>query len=93
MWFVLIKKEIYGLKRKRFPCKNLVRVINSTIDSTCVSCNERKGICLDENSDGYMDKCFCQPNNDLCHGRASTPSIQETEPVKNKYESMRCFFQ
>lgn len=62
-----------------------VRVINSTIDSTCVSCNERKGICLDENSDGYMDTCFCQPNNDLCHGRASTPSIQETEPVKNNH--------
>jgi len=41
-----------------------------------------------------MDSCFCQPDNDQCHGhdQTTTPSIEETESEKNKYEKMFCNF-
>lgn len=65
---------------------NLVKVINASLDATCTTCNERGGVCLDENSDNYMDKCFCQPDNDLCHDRTtSTTPIPTTETPEKKY--------
>ncbi|CAF1091615.1 unnamed protein product [Adineta ricciae] len=51
-----------------------IRVINSSIDSVCKSCNERGGVCLDEDSDNHMDKCFCQTESDLCNGITTSPS-------------------
>ncbi|CAF3117493.1 unnamed protein product [Rotaria sp. Silwood2] len=59
-----------------------VRVINASIDSTCVSCIERGGVCLDDNSDNYMDKCFCQIDSDLCHGRTTLSLIPITESLE-----------
>jgi len=76
-----MKKKIYILFR------NLVRVINASIDSTCVSCIERGGVCLDEDADDHMDKCFCQTDSDLCHGRTASSSIPVTQPLRKKYFS------
>ncbi|CAF0930776.1 unnamed protein product [Rotaria sordida] len=60
-----------------------VRVINASMDSTCVSCMERGGVCLDEDSDNYMDKCFCQIDSDLCHDRTTVSLIPMTESLEN----------
>ena len=62
-------------------------MINASIDSSCTSCTERGGVCLDENSDERMDKCFCQADNDLCRDRTTTLSIPETQPIRNKYRN------
>ncbi|CAF1083716.1 unnamed protein product [Adineta steineri] len=49
-----------------------VRVINASVDEACGSCIKRNGICLDENSDDRMEKCFCPTDNDLCNDKATT---------------------
>ncbi|CAF1332092.1 unnamed protein product [Adineta steineri] len=60
-----------------------VRVINASIDSICTSCIERGGVCLDENTDDHMDKCFCQTDSDLCNGITSSSSITSvTQPLR-----------
>lgn len=64
---------------------HLVRVINGSIDASCGPCIERDGVCLDENSDDQMDRCFCQTDSDLCHGRTTSTPIPLTQPVKKKY--------
>lgn len=81
MWFVKKKtsKLIYSL------VYNLVRVINSSIDETCESCIKRHGICLDENFDDRMDKCFCPLDNDLCNERSTTYFLPVTLSLRKKY--------
>jgi hypothetical protein len=78
--FLLTKKK----QQYFFLSKNLVRVVNASIDSACASCIERGGVCLDENSDDHMDKCFCQTNSDLCNGRTSPSSISVTQTLIKK---------
>jgi len=78
------------MKKEKILFKNLVRVINASIDSTCSSCIERGGVCLDENFDDHMDKCFCQIDNDLCNGR-TTSLIPITQPLR-KYTEFFCSF-
>ncbi|UJR30540.1 hypothetical protein I4U23_018070 [Adineta vaga] len=55
-----------------------VRVINASMDSMCTSCVERGGVCLDEDSDDHMDKCFCQTDSDLCNGITSSTTTTTT---------------
>jgi hypothetical protein len=63
----------------------LVRVINATIDDACGSCIKRNGICLDENSDDRMDKCFCPTDNELCNDRSVTTYLQPvTQSLRKK---------
>ncbi|CAF0842607.1 unnamed protein product [Rotaria sp. Silwood1] len=59
-----------------------VRVINASVDSACASCIKRNGICLDENSDDYMDKCFCPTENDLCNDRTTTYFLAATQSLR-----------
>ena len=67
-----------------FPC--LVRVINASIDSTCGPCIGRGGVCLDEDADDHLDKCFCQIDSELCSGRTTTTlaPIPLTQPVRHR---------
>ena len=57
------------------------------MDAACASCIARGGICLDENADDQMDRCFCQMENDLCHGRTTPPAMPITQPLRKKWTS------
>jgi hypothetical protein len=66
--------------------KLIVRVINASIDDACASCIKRNGICLDENSDDRMEKCFCPTDNDLCTDRTTTTTYMApaTQSLRKK---------
>ena len=39
-----------------------------------------------------MDRCFCQTDSDLCHGRTTSTPIPMTQPIRKKYvEIFRSF--
>jgi len=76
--------KIINLITKIFFCF-LVRVLNASIDNTCGSCIKRNGICLDENSDDRMDKCFCPLEDDLCNQRSTTYLIPVTQSLRKKF--------
>ncbi|CAF3288000.1 unnamed protein product [Rotaria socialis] len=61
-----------------------VKVINASVDDACGSCIKRNGICLDENSNDRMDKCFCPTENDLCNDRTTSFFEQATQPIRKK---------
>ncbi|UJR16143.1 hypothetical protein I4U23_003054 [Adineta vaga] len=68
-----------------------VRVINASIDAACASCIKRNGICLDENADDRMEKCFCPTDNDLCNDRPTTTTtylIPLTQPLRKNIAGM-----
>lgn len=54
------------------------------MDSACASCVARGGICLDENTDDQMDRCFCQAENEMCHGKTTLSAVPMTQPVRKK---------
>jgi len=66
-----------------------VRVINASIDETCAACMQRNGICLDDDSDDQMDKCFCPLDNELCQERErpteSSSSLELIFPVTQPF--------
>lgn len=64
---------------------NLVRVINTSMDSSCAPCIARGGVCLDEDSDDHMDRCFCQTESDLCHGRTTSSPIPATQSIRKMF--------
>ena len=74
--------------KRNFVWQILVRVINSSIDSVCKSCIERGGVCLDEDSDNHMDRCFCQTDSDLCNGITTSSSSSSTIVMESS--SKRC---
>lgn len=67
---------------------NLVRVINASMDSSCSSCISRGGVCLDEDTDDRMDRCFCQTESDLCHGRTTTTAAPVTQSSPKMFYSL-----
>ncbi len=83
MWFVFFY-FVFLLKGNLFF---LVRVINASIDDGCASCIQRNGICLDENYDDHMDKCFCPMDNDLCNDRSTTylAPVPVTQSLRKTY--------
>jgi hypothetical protein len=75
---VVCENEFFFKKMKMF----LVRVINASIDDGCASCIQRNGICLDENFDDHMDKCFCPIDNDLCNDRSTAYLLPVTQSLR-----------
>jgi hypothetical protein len=57
-------------------------VINASIDDACASCIKKNGICLDENFDDHIDKCFCPNDNDLCNDRPTTYLSPVTQTLR-----------
>jgi hypothetical protein len=83
----VVCKNSFSIKIQKYKISNYfsVRVINASVDEACASCIRRNGICLDENSDDHMDKCFCPTDNDICNDRPPTYLAPVTQPFRKKY--------